>query len=156
MRKLIVISAVLIALFQTVNAQTPLRLQDNEILQAMRDEISRNMSELKIESLEKPYYIEYKLVMRHSYIINGMYGSITNNEDKEDARLTVGVRVGSYKLDNTNFFDFGLSFFGGGDQEETFQNRKVPIELDYKTLRRELWLSTDAAYKQVAETIPRN
>jgi hypothetical protein len=152
MRKLIVISAVLIALFQTVNAQTPLRLQDNEILQAMRDEISRNMSELKIESLEKPYYIEYKLVMRHSYIINGMYGSITNNEDKEAARLTVGVRVGSYKLDNTNFFDFGLSFFGGGDQEETFQNRKVPIELDYKTLRRELWLSTDAAYKQVAET----
>ncbi len=152
MRKLILLSAVIIALLHTGNAQTPLRVQDNEILQAMRDEIARSMSDLKIESLEKPYYIEYKLILRHSYILNGIYGSLTNIEDNRSARLTVGVRVGSYKLDNTNFFDFGLSFFGSGDQEETFKNRNVPIELDYATLRRELWLSTDAAYKQVAET----
>jgi hypothetical protein len=45
-----------------------------------------------------------------------------------------------------------LSFFGGGDQEEKFKNRSLPIELDYNALRRELWLATDAAYKQVAET----
>lgn len=44
-----------------------------------------------------------------------------------------------------------LGFFGSADDEESFRNRRVPIELDYTSLRRELWLATDACYKQSAE-----
>jgi hypothetical protein len=67
------------------------------------------------------------------------------------AVLTVGIRVGNPKFDNTNFFDVSLGFFGSGDDEESFRNRRIPIELDYASLRRELWLATDACYKQSSE-----
>ena len=37
------------------------------ILKAMRDEMNRTMKELKIENLDKPYYVEYSLSMKQSY-----------------------------------------------------------------------------------------
>ncbi|MCX7736982.1 MAG: metallopeptidase TldD-related protein [Candidatus Kapabacteria bacterium] len=126
--------------------------QDNEIFRAMQDELQRSMNELKIENLQKPYYIEYTLKIKQSHEIKSFLGSITEKTSPKIANLSVGVRVGDYKFDNTNFFDFGMSFFGSGDEEESFRNRRIPIELDYKTIRRELWLATDAAYKQVSET----
>ncbi len=126
---------------------------DDQILNAMRDEISRSMDELKLENLEKPYYIEYSLSVMDSYAIKAELGAVNENEYNQVARLTVGVRVGDYQFDNTNFFDIGLSFFGSSDDEERYKSRRVPIDLDYQSLRRELWLATDAAYKQSAELL---
>lgn len=124
---------------------------DENILRAMRDEIARSMKNLYVEKLEKPYYIEYKLTIDRMHYVKGTLGTITETDVYPSARLTVGVRVGDYKFDNTNFFDIGLSFFGSGDDEERFKDRPVPIEPDYESLRRELWLATDAAYKRNAE-----
>jgi len=126
--------------------------ENEQILKAMRDEIHRSLSSLSISGLQKPYYIEYKLIVRNSFEIKSVYGSLVESSNNKHAILTVGVRVGNYKLDNTNYFDFGLSFFGSGDDEERFKSRTIPVELDYPALRRELWLATDAAYKQVTET----
>lgn len=126
--------------------------QDNEvILNAMRDEIKRSMSSLQLKSLQKPYYIEYKLRVRHADRISSSFGKITDSGSDDFAQLTVELRVGDYKFDNTNFFDVGLSFFGSSDDEEGFKNRTIQYELDYNTLLRELWLATDAAYKQASE-----
>jgi len=124
---------------------------NEQLMQAMRDEIKRSMEKLEVQGLKKPYYIEYKLTLRNSYSIKSSLGTINESNNVKTANLSVGVRVGSYKTDNTNFFDFGFSLFGSGDDEENFKGRNIPIEIDYKTLRRELWLSTDAAYKQVSE-----
>jgi hypothetical protein len=44
-------------------------------------------------------------------------------------------------------------FFGSGDEEETYSSRSVQIDGDFNSLRRELWLATDAAYKQAAEAL---
>lgn len=139
-------------LFFVLSSKNILYSQDDEILKAMQDELQRSLNELKLENLQKPYYIEYTLKIKKSLEIKGFLGSITEKTSLNIANVTVGLRVGDYKFDNTNFFDFGLSFFGSGDEEESFRNRRIPIELDYKTIRRELWLATDAAYKQVSET----
>ncbi len=141
--------AISIALFATFSVGS--LKADDEILRAMRDEIKRSTSELHIEDLEKPYYVEYRLSVKHVCDAKAVFGALTDKDEFEIAELDVQVRVGDYKFDNTNFFDFGLSLFGSGDDEESFQNRRIPIELDYETLRRELWLATDAAYKQSAE-----
>lgn len=126
-------------------------IADGEILRAMKDEIKRSMSELKIESLEKPYYIEYKLVMNNPTVIKSTLGSLSDITNRPYSRLNVQVRVGDYKFDNTNFFDIGLGFFGSSDDEEKYKNRSIGQEFDYYSLRRNLWLATDAAYKQSAE-----
>lgn len=118
----------------------------------MREELRRNIADLKVDKLQKPYFIEYTLTLHRSYSVKATLGSLTESDSSYSAKITVSIRVGDYKFDNSNFFDFGMSFFGSGDDEELFKNRAVPYELDYKTLRRELWLATDAAYKQVAES----
>lgn len=126
-------------------------LEQDEIFRAMQDEISRTLSELQLELLQKPYYVEYSLLIESAYSAKAVLGHTVESDNSQIAVLSVSVRVGDYKFDNTNFFDFGLNLFGSGDDEERFKNRQVPLELDYSALRRELWLATDAAYKRAAE-----
>ncbi|MFM8473217.1 MAG: metallopeptidase TldD-related protein [Candidatus Kapaibacterium sp.] len=127
------------------------RLPIEELRRALRDEIARSMSELRLAGVASPYYIEYTLRLRQSYTAKASMGSMVSTSSSFTPRLTVGVRVGSPAFDNTNFFDVGLSLFGSSDDEESFRNRRIPMELDYRSLRRELWLASDACYKQAAE-----
>lgn len=138
-------------LFSITNSISFAQQSDDAILRAMRDEINRNMNNLKLETLQKPYYIEYKLRLRQADRVVSNLGKTVESGSTKFAQLSVEVRIGDYKFDNTNFFDVGLSFFGSSDDEESFKNRKVQFELDYNALRRELWLATDAAYKQSSE-----
>lgn len=124
---------------------------DESIFSAMEDEIKRSMSELKIDGLEKPYYVEYRIEISEPNTIISNLGSIVEMNNTKTAKLDVQIRVGDYKFDNTNFFDIGLGFFGSSDDEESFKNRRISINPDYNSLRRQLWLATDAAYKREAE-----
>ncbi|HRP01323.1 MAG TPA: metallopeptidase TldD-related protein [Candidatus Kapabacteria bacterium] len=123
----------------------------DEIFRAMKDEIDRSMKDLKLESLQKPYYIAYTLKLRKSSNIKSSLGSVIDSNSFVYASINVDLRVGNYKLDNSNFFDVGLGFFGSTDDEEVFKNRRIPYGLSYNSIRRELWLATDAAYKQNSE-----
>jgi TldD protein len=121
------------------------------LLRAMRDELARSVKELRLPSLEKPYYIQYALTDQTRYGIKAAFGSLTESKISREKRVSVSLRVGSPAFDNTNFFDPALGFFGSSDDEERFKSRTIPYETDYTSLRRELWLATDAAYKQSAE-----
>lgn len=121
------------------------------ILRAMNDELQRNMRELSLGDLPRPYNIEYILSKRHRIGAHAILGIVDDLDTAEVASLTVRVRVGAPKFDNTNFFDVSLGFFGSSDDEEAFKNRRIPTDLTYDQLRRELWLATDACYKQSLE-----
>lgn len=124
---------------------------NDDIVRAMRDEIQRSLSQLSVATLQKPYYVEYTLTIRDGQSIKASLGGIVHERRSPSASLSVGIRVGKPEFDNTNYFDVSLGFFGSADDEESFRNRRVPLELDYSSLRRELWLATDACYKQAAE-----
>lgn len=124
-----------------------------EILRAMRDEIQRSIDSLLISDLPKPYYIEYLLTVNHSYRTSSYLGSLVDSSSNFSAKLNVTVRVGNYHLDNSNYLDFSFAmFFGGATDEEGYQERRIPIEMNYSSIRRELWLATDAAYKEATQT----
>jgi predicted Zn-dependent protease len=124
---------------------------NEDIIFAMKNELKRSMNELKINELESPYFIEYKFVEYNASSIRGSLGSIEASNNSKSAYISVGVRVGDYSFDNTNFFDVGLGFFGSSDDEEGFKKRSVSFEPSINYLRKEFWLATDAAYKQTAE-----
>jgi len=124
---------------------------DEQIFKAMQDELSRSMSSLKLDGLERPYYIEYRVEISNVRAIESTMGGVVDDTKSRRANLDVKVRIGDYQFDNTNFFDIGLGFFGSSDDEEVYQNRNIAIKPDYNTVRRELWLATDAAYKREAE-----
>lgn len=121
------------------------------VMKAMQDEINRSMKELKLENLQRPYYIEYQLKVVGNYDAYAYLGNIIKSNSDFNYILNVSVRVGDYKFDNSNFIDIGFSFFGSTDDEERFTNRPIPEEINYDILRRHLWLATDAAYKQSSE-----
>jgi len=146
--KLLSVALFFISLAGSIKADTT---TDHEIFKAMQDEINRSLDKLKIDGLEELYYIEYTITKKHYYQCKATLGTLLETSENTNTLLTVGVRVGDYQFDQTNFFDINLSFFGSSDDEERYKNRRIPNELDYLSLRRELWLATDVAYKHAAE-----
>lgn len=135
----------------TLSTSNSFEKPNEDILFAMKSELTRSMNELKINELESPYFIEYRYVEYNASSIRGSLGSIEAANNSKSAYISVGVRVGDYSFDNTNFFDVGLGFFGSSDDEEGFKKRSVSYEPSINYLRKEFWLATDAAYKQTAE-----
>jgi hypothetical protein len=133
-------------------AQVP---QDNDhTLQAMRDEMERAKTrlELKIPNIDqpvRPYYVEYRLLDLEVREVVAEYGSLLSSTQTRNRFMNVEARVGSYKLDSSNFIsDDGFRGFIG-------PNGQVGIDRDYNSLRQDLWIATDQAFKEAVEAYSR-
>ena len=130
------------------------RAQDDVVLRAMRDELARSMQQLQLEKLEKPYFIAYRVQEKNSTDVKASFGALLSSASTRHRFLTVEVRVGSPKLDNTNFLS--MSFLNRGGLVGGFGGTsQLPLEDNYKELRRQLWLATDSAYKKALEDLSR-
>ena len=133
-------------------AQAP---QDNDhTLQAMRDEMERAKTrlELKIPNIDRPvrpYYVEYRLLDFDLREVVAEYGTLLSSTHTRNRFMDVEARVGSYKLDSSNFVgeDAFRGFIG--------PNGEVGIDRDYDSLRQDLWIATDQAFKEAVETYSR-
>lgn len=114
------------------------------IKRAMQDELSRSIEKLKIEGLQKPFFISYRLSDANTLCIKSSLGSIIKSDEKPYRKQGVRVMVGDYKSNNENYVDINNMSFGSGGS--------VPIEDDYYGIRRSLWKSTDRNYKDAAES----
>jgi len=121
---------------------------DNVILQAMKDELGRSMKSLKIENMDKPYFLEYSIWDNKELSIEGDFGALTNSSENHQRTLKVGVRVGSYQLDNTGFMDRSSLF-----SSVMGRHQRVVVEDDYNAIRRDIWLATDNAYKDALQQL---
>lgn len=119
----------------------------NVVMQAMRDELTRSTEQLEMEGLEKPYFIAYTVRETERIEARGSFGALVASTEDKSRRLSVEVRVGAPSFDNTNFTSMNLfsSSFGPGEW--------LPLENDYREIRRQIWLATDAAYKTALETL---
>lgn len=130
------------------------RAQDDVVLRAMRDELARSMQQLQLEKLEKPYFIAYRVQEKNTSDVIASFGAVVLSASGRRRFLTVEVRVGSPKLDNTNFLS--MSFLNRGGLAGGFGGTaQLPLEDNYKELRRQLWLATDSAYKKALEDLSR-
>jgi TldD protein len=129
--------------------------QDNDqTLRAMRDEMARAKTrlELMIPGTEKPvrpYYVEYRLLDLDVCEVVAEFGTILSSTNVRNRFMNVAARVGSYKLDSSNFVsDDGFRGFIG-------PTGSVGIDRDYDSLRQDLWIATDQAFKEAVETYSR-
>lgn len=124
------------------------RAQDDVVLRAMRDELARSMR-LQLDTLPKPYFIAYRVDETASLVAGASLGSLLHSVETRNRLLTVELRVGDYAFDNTNYLGTpGLGGLAGGIGV-------VAQDDDYGTLRRQIWLATDAAYKRALEELSR-
>jgi predicted Zn-dependent protease len=135
--------------------QDPKDPKDNDqTLRAMRDEMARAKTrlELKIPGSDqpvRPYYVEYRLLDLDFREISGEFGALLNTNHARSRFMDVEARVGSYKLDSSNFIsDDGFRGFIGS-------TGSVGIDRDYDSLRQDLWIATDQAFKEAVETYSR-
>jgi TldD protein len=127
---------------------------NDQTLRAMRDEMARAKTrlELKIPGTDqpvRPYYVEYRLLDLDFREISGEFGALLNTNHARSRFMDVEARVGSYKLDSSNFIsDDGFRGFIGS-------TGSVGIDRDYDSLRQDLWIATDQAFKEAVETYSR-
>ncbi|GBD06268.1 hypothetical protein HRbin21_00052 [bacterium HR21] len=122
-----------------------------EIFRAFEQELQRARSQLRLQGAPEPYYIEYRLRYQTALVVQAVLGEIVESSENPRLTLTVGVRVGTPEVDNTNTVSGGILLFGQGSSRESYRQRLLPVELNDTLLRRELWLATDAAYKDAVE-----
>ena len=133
-------------------AQSP--ADNDHTLQAMKDEMARAKSrlELQIPKLDKPvrpYYIEYRLLDMDIREVVAQYGALVTSAHNRSRVMNVSARVGDYKLDSSNFIsEDGFRGFIG-------PSGTVGIDRDYDSLRQDLWIATDQAFKEAVETYSR-
>lgn len=151
MTRRIPFAAALLALAAPLSlAQSPTQSGDrtDRVMQAMRDEMARSIKELRLDTLPKPYFIAYRVTEGDGVGASARLGGLlTTGEGRGSRYLQVEVRVGDYAFDNTNYFGAGFmptAYIGFGS---------VSLDDDYQEIRRQLWLSTDRAYKQAVEAL---
>lgn len=122
------------------------RAADSPIVAAMQDEMTRSMAELQLKGEPRPYYIEYEIdetsVMRATARLGGVLEDLTSR----GRQLRVEVRVGDYLFDSSRF----VSQERGGGLVPLLADGGLtaPLDDDYDAMRRQIWLTTDAAYKR--------
>ncbi len=77
--------------------------KEDVLLKALKDEMNRSMEKLQLEDMEKPYYIEYAVEDAETFVIKSVFGAIVESDQDRSRLLRVGLRVGSYDLDNSEF-----------------------------------------------------
>jgi TldD protein len=135
-----------------VFAQAP--ADNDHTLQAMKDEMARAKSRLELaippsNQPVKPYYVEYRLLDMDIREVVGEFGALVSTGHSRTRLMNVGARVGDYKLDSSNFIgDESFRGFIG-------PSGSVGIDRDYDSLRQDLWIATDQAFKEAVETYSR-
>jgi TldD protein len=117
---------------------------DDQTLRAMHDEMERNRARLQLPGVEKPFYLEYRLLDVDVRAITASFGNLVSSTTTRNRFMSVDARIGDYHLDSSNFIsEDGFQGFLGSTGE-------VGVDHDYNSLRQDLWLATDQAYKEAA------
>lgn len=127
---------------------------NDQTLRAMRDEMARSKArlELKIQGQDqpvKPYILQYRLLDMEVKQVVAQFGALVTSTTSRNRFMQVEARVGDYKLDSSNFVgEEGFRGFLGS-------SGGVGIDRDYDSLRQDLWIATDQAFKEAVETYSR-
>ena len=119
---------------------------DDIVMQAMRDELARTMDELRMEGMDEPYFVAYTVRDTAQVSTGASFGALLPSSKSRSRRLGVELRVGNPAFDNTNFRAMGSFLSGGG-------SAMLPLTDDAVEIRRQIWLATDAAYKNALKQI---
>jgi hypothetical protein len=121
--------------------------QPDPVFDAMRAEMKRSAT-LSLNQLDKPYFISYSVDDVHMWTASATLGALLSSHSNTYRVPHIGVRVGDYKFDNTNYS-------GGAPGGARYNLRSFPLDNDPLVVRQYFWLATDSAYKGSLQSIAR-
>lgn len=126
-----------------LNAQS--KPEDDFILRAMKDELTRSINELKLPGQSKPFFIMYGISNQRSHSVSGTLGAIIHSDEEPyREKTTVRILVGDYEFNDESLED-------DLNSEPTLRDLALPIDADYAGIRRSLWSTTDNVYRNAAK-----
>ncbi|HEX4998460.1 MAG TPA: metallopeptidase TldD-related protein [Terriglobia bacterium] len=117
------------------------------VFRAMNDELTRSMSQLQLKELQKPYFAQYVILDEDEYSAEATFGALTSSHRSRNRYGQTQVRIGDYDFDNSEFNP------GRGGSPATGALYRTVVDDNYAGLRHDLWLASDAMYKQAIETL---
>jgi TldD protein len=118
--------------------QLPAEAASDPILRALHAELLRSKSQLKMDNVDSPFYIEYRVFDVDQIEAGAAFGALRDQTHTRLRFLRAVVRLGDYKLD---------SFFNAGQGISDI----LPLDNDELAIRHQVWLATDQAYKRASE-----
>ncbi|MEK7724587.1 MAG: metallopeptidase TldD-related protein [Acidobacteriota bacterium] len=115
----------------------------NPIMKALEEEQIRAFEIFKKNGNPAPYFLSYQVTDVTSTAVTASFGALRNSDNSHTRNLDVKIRVGDFKLDNTN---------GRGG---AVISQRLPIENDIDAIKSSIWLITDSAYKNAVDTFIR-
>lgn len=110
------------------------------LLEALLTELDRSKAQLKMDGVQPPYYIEYRVSDVDDYSAEAAFGALRDTQRYRVRVIRAVVRIGDYKQD---------SYFGRGQGESSI----LPLDDDPIALRHQIWLATDDAYKSAVQAL---
>ena len=107
-------------------------------MRALQAELTRSKSQLKMDNVDSPFYIEYRVFDVEQFDASAAFGALRDQNRTRLRLLRAVVRLGDYKLD---------SFFNAGQGISDI----LPLDNDELAIRHQVWLATDQAYKRASE-----
>lgn len=138
-----------ISLIFIVAISTTAFAQKNTIQRAIEDELKRNMNELRLDTLNRPFYISCTIQDVKMNSIAASMGSIITSLEVPSRGKSDRVLVGGYDF-NDESIDNNL--FSSPEANDI----AVPLDDDYLGIRRALWTSIDNVYKSAARQFAQN
>jgi TldD protein len=118
--------------------QIPPEATSDPILRALRTELGRSKTKLKMDNVDSPFYIEYRVFDVEQFDASAAFGALRDQNRTRLRLIRAVVRLGDYKLD---------SFFNAGQGISDI----LPLDNDELAIRHQVWLATDQAYKRASE-----
>jgi TldD protein len=115
-------------------------VQRDPVLRAMAEELQRSKEQLKLDQMQRPYYLEYSVVDMDQYTAEAEFGGLRVDQHARNRAVRAVVRIGDYKQD---------SYYRAGEGVVEL----LPIDNDPEAIRHQLWLATDEAYKRAAAAL---
>jgi TldD protein len=110
------------------------------LLEALLTELDRSKAQLKMDQVQSPYFIEYRVNEVNDFVAEAAFGALRENQHIHVRFLRVVIRIGDYKQD---------SYYGRGQGESSI----LPLDDDPIALRHQIWLATDDAYKAAGQAL---
>jgi TldD protein len=124
-----------------VELAAPAQIAEKSILLEVLDkEQKRAFEQLRRNGNPPPYFLSFQVSEINSVAITASRGALRDSTENRLRNLDINVRVGDFKLDNTN---------GRGGVTGSV---RLPIEDDVAALKSSIWLTADSAYKNAVDT----
>ncbi len=154
MTKMISASLVLIVyilpVFQTDGQDFTPDRTDSIFINALKDELHRNINRLEDEESGKPFFISYSLLNGKITESQATMGALTRSASEQISDWYIRLMMGDYDCNDENFRD-PLEGLDNSNQIQIV----CPIEPDYRGIRRAFWWNTHNVFLSASKVYRR-